>query len=116
MIEPLSSVGRRRGVKGEEVSHRWDKLAPCEFQAGIRELILHETRPGVEAGAERNIAAFYQQIMDGRCENETVPRAVDGVLTTILSREAALRRVQLSMETLLRENRRLTVDLAGLRA
>jgi len=42
--------------------------------------------------------------------------AVDGVLTTILSREATMRRVQLVMEEVLRENRRLELDLKGLKA
>jgi hypothetical protein len=46
------------------------------------------------AGAVLNIAAFYRQITEGHFENATVPRAVDGVLTSILSREAAMRRVQ----------------------
>jgi len=48
-----------------------------------------------EAGAKRNIAAFYSCITEGRFENSTVPRAVDGALTTILSREATLRRLHL---------------------
>jgi len=68
-----------------------------------------------EAGAVRNIATFYRQITEGHCENATVSRAVDGVLTTILSREATMHRVQLTMDQLLRENRRLEVDLKGLK-
>lgn len=69
-----------------------------------------------EAGAGRNIAAFHQAVTQGRCENETVRRAVDGVLTCILGREAAARRTRLSMDELLKENRRLEVDLKGLQA
>jgi predicted dehydrogenase len=69
-----------------------------------------------EAGAKRNIAAFYSCITEGRFENSTVPRAVDGALTTILSREATLRRVPLTMEELIKENRRLEVDLRGMKA
>ena len=69
-----------------------------------------------EAGAVRNIADFYGCITEGRFENLTVPRAVDGVLTTVLSREAAMRRAQLTMEELIKENRRLEVDLKGLKA
>jgi len=67
-----------------------------------------------EAGAVRNIAAFHQNVTQGRFENETVRRAVDGVLTCILGREAAARRTRLSMDELLKENRRLEVDLKGL--
>jgi len=68
-----------------------------------------------EAGAVRNIAAFYDCVAQGRFDNPTVPRAVDGVLTTILSREATMRRAQLTMAEVIRENRRLEVDLKGLK-
>lgn len=69
-----------------------------------------------QAGAVRNIAEFYRQVTEGRFENPNVPRAVDGALTTILSREATLRRVQLTMDGLIRENRQLEPDLKGLKA
>jgi myo-inositol 2-dehydrogenase / D-chiro-inositol 1-dehydrogenase len=69
-----------------------------------------------QAGAERNIATFYQNILGSRFENATVGRAVDGVLTTVLGREAAARRVRLTMDELIRENKRLEVDLRGLKS
>ena len=69
-----------------------------------------------EAGAARNIADFYRCITEGRFENATVPRAVDGALTTILSREATRRGAQLAMADLIKENRRLELDLKGLRS
>jgi myo-inositol 2-dehydrogenase / D-chiro-inositol 1-dehydrogenase len=69
-----------------------------------------------EAGAVRNIADFHRNITEGRHDNSTVARAVDGALTTILSREATMRRTQLSMEEVIREDRRLEVDLKGLKA
>ena len=69
-----------------------------------------------EAGAVRNIAEFHRCIAEGRFANPTVPRAVDGVLTTVLSREATMRRTQLTMDTLLKENRRLELDLTGLKS
>ena len=69
-----------------------------------------------EAGAVRNIAEFYRRITGGSFENATVARAVDGVLTTILSREAAMRSVQLKMDEVIRENRRLELDLKGLKS
>ena len=69
-----------------------------------------------EAGAVRNIAAFHQNVCEGRFENETARRAVDGVLTCILGREAAARRTRLTMDDLLKENKRLEVDLTGLKA
>jgi predicted dehydrogenase len=68
-----------------------------------------------EAGAVRNIAAFYQNVTQGRCENETAARAVDGALACILAREAAARHTRLTMEQLLREKQRLQADLKGLK-
>lgn len=68
------------------------------------------------AGANRNIAAFYQAVTVGQCENATVTRAVDGCLTAILGREAAGRHGRLTMDELLRENRRIEADLTGLKA
>lgn len=67
-------------------------------------------------GVERNIASFHRNITEGHFENPTVQRAVDGHLTAILGREAAARRRYLTMEELLRENKRLTVSLEGLKA
>jgi predicted dehydrogenase len=68
------------------------------------------------AGAVRNIAAFHQNVCEGRFENETARRAVDGALVCILGREAAARRTRLTMDELLKENKRLEVDLTGLKA
>ena len=67
------------------------------------------------AGPKRNIAAFHQQIIEGRHDNPTVRRAIDGVLTAILGREAGQRGVRLTMDEVLKENKRLTVDLSGLK-
>jgi myo-inositol 2-dehydrogenase / D-chiro-inositol 1-dehydrogenase len=69
-----------------------------------------------EAGAKRNIATFYDCVTQGKFDNPTVRRAVDGCLTCILGREAAARHARLTMEEVLKENRRLEVDLKGLKA
>lgn len=69
-----------------------------------------------EAGAVRNIAKFYEAVTRENFANETVRRSVDGALATILGREAALRRTRVTWDELLRENRRLEVDLRGLKA
>ncbi len=68
-----------------------------------------------QSGAERNIAAFHANITEGRFDNPTFQRAVDGALTCILGREAASRHARLTMDELVRENRRLDVDLTGLK-
>ena len=69
-----------------------------------------------EAGAMRNIATFYKKVIESRYDNETVRRSVDGALTTILAREAAARRVRMTMVELIQENKRLELDLTGLKA
>lgn len=68
-----------------------------------------------ELGAKRNIATFYEDMAAGRCENPTVRRAVDGCLTCILGREAAFRHGRLTMDELLKEDKRIEVDLTGLK-
>jgi hypothetical protein len=67
-------------------------------------------------GIVRNIATFYENVTNGRFENPTARRAVDGALTCILGREAASRRTRLTMDDLIKENQRLEVDLTGLKA
>ena len=42
--------------------------------------------------------------------------AIDSCLTTILAREACLKKGRMTMDELLKENRRLEVDLKGLEA
>jgi predicted dehydrogenase len=68
-----------------------------------------------EAGARSNIGTFYRNITEGNFENAVVRRAVDGALACILGREAAARRCRLTMTDLLKENRRLALDLQGLK-
>ncbi|MCX6876854.1 MAG: PmoA family protein [Verrucomicrobia bacterium] len=59
---------------------------------------------------------IHQQITGGYFANDTVRRAVDGCLACILGREAAARHSTLTMEALLKANRRLEVALKGLKA
>ena len=65
-------------------------------------------------GVVKNIAAFYQNIVEGHHENLSAQRAVDGTLTAILGREAAARRCFLTMGDLIQENKRLDVRLEGM--
>jgi len=67
-------------------------------------------------GAGRNVADFYRNITEGHFENATAKRAADGTLTAILGREAAARHGRLTMDELLKENKKLEVDLTGLKA
>jgi len=69
-----------------------------------------------EAGAVRNIASFHKAVLAGDAANDTVRAAVDSCLATVAAREACLRRTRLTLEQVRRENRRLKVNLTGLRA
>lgn len=67
------------------------------------------------AGANRNIAAFYAEVVGGKYDNPTVARAVDGCLTCLLGREAGFRKARLTMDEMIKENRRVEVDRTGLK-
>ena len=67
-------------------------------------------------GAERNIDTFHKCVTGGVCDNPTIEPSINATLTTILGREAARRRTKLTLDEVLRENRRLEPDLTGLKA
>jgi predicted dehydrogenase len=67
-------------------------------------------------GAERNIDTFHKCVTSGDYANPTIDPSVNATLTTILGREAARRRTKLTLEEVLKENRRLEPDLSGLKA
>lgn len=114
------------GLTGPE-----DPLATCEFlgdaymkigyggRAFIRGGPKHYAGGTIDnlyqAGAERNIASFHQQITEGLFANETVPMAIDSCLATILGREACLRKGRMTLDELLKANQELKPDLTGLK-
>jgi myo-inositol 2-dehydrogenase/D-chiro-inositol 1-dehydrogenase len=67
-------------------------------------------------GAMRNIDTFHKCVTEGHYDNPTVEPSVNATLATILGREAARRRTKLTLDELVRENRKLDVDLTGLKA
>jgi predicted dehydrogenase len=67
-------------------------------------------------GAERNIDTFHKSIVNGIYDNPTVEPSVNATLATILGREAARRNTKLTWDEVIRENKRLEVDLSGLQA
>jgi predicted dehydrogenase len=68
-----------------------------------------------DAGAKRNIATFYANILGGDFGNQTALRSVDCTLTCILGREAARRGTLVTMDQVIKENKRLEIDLKGLK-
>lgn len=85
-------LGNKTGWKGGDVTNLYDQ------------------------GARRNIAAFHEAVLKGDCANLTVEPSIRANLTTILGREAALRKTRMTWEEMLKGNRRLEPDLTGLRA
>lgn len=68
-----------------------------------------------DQGAIRNIATFYDNIVQGRWDNPTAQQAGDDALTAVLGREACARRSCVTMDELLKENKKLEYDLTGLK-
>lgn len=74
------------------------------------------TSSGIYAdGAKANIAEFCRCVTEGDFDNPTPHRSVDSHLTAILGREAAARKTRLTMDELIKENKKLDVDLRGLK-
>jgi len=67
-------------------------------------------------GVIRNVAQFYKDITEGNFENPTVARSVDSHLTSILMREASYRNGRLTMDELLKENKKLEFNCSGLKS
>ena len=66
-------------------------------------------------GAKANIAEFYRCVTEAEFDNPTAHRSVDSHLTAILGREAMARKTWLTMDDLVKENKKLEVDLHGLK-
>lgn len=67
-------------------------------------------------GAERNIDTFHKCVVNGIYDNPTLEPSVNSTLTTILGRETAKRNTKLTWDEVIRENKKLEVDLSGLKA
>ena len=65
------------------------------------------------AGVVRNVAQLYVNLTEGHFENPTVARSVESHLAAILLREAAYRQGRLTMDELLKENKKLEFDVTG---
>ena len=67
-----------------------------------------------QAGAEVNIAAFYQDVLAGNVVNDTVPPSVQSNLITIFGRTAAYTGQPVDWAKFVASNDRLEADLKGL--
>lgn len=68
------------------------------------------------SGALININEFYEAVVKGDCSNPTVAPSVRSNLTAVLGREAAYRQTELTLEALVKEGKKLELDLTGCRS
>ncbi len=66
-------------------------------------------------GMRANVDTFHKSITEKNYDNPTVEPSVDANLATILGREAARRKTVLTWDELLKENKKLEVNLKGLK-
>ena len=67
-------------------------------------------------GIKRNLDTFCHSIVNGVHDNPTVEPSVNATLACILGREATKRNTRLTADELVKENRKIEVDLTGLKA
>ncbi len=103
------------GFQGADASARMSYWGKAYVRGGKQNYGGGKVENLYDAGATRNIATFYENVTKGDFANDTVKNAVDSVLVCILGREAAARRTKLTMEDVIKENKRLEVDLKGLK-
>jgi len=103
-------------IQGSDASARLSYWGKAYLRGGPHHVPGGDVQNLYEAGAVRNIATFYDAVTGGHTENESVQPAVDSALVSILGREAAARRTTVAMADILRENRKLEMDLKGLKA
>lgn len=65
-------------------------------------------------GAIRNIATFHKSIIEGVYDNPTLEPSINANLAVILGRDAAAKNGAMTWDELLKENRRIEVDMSGL--
>jgi myo-inositol 2-dehydrogenase / D-chiro-inositol 1-dehydrogenase len=66
-------------------------------------------------GAQTNIHEFHQFVTQGKCDNPTVAPSVRSNLTAVLGRDAAYAGRELTLKELLSQNRKLELNLKGLK-
>jgi predicted dehydrogenase len=65
------------------------------------------------SGVVVNINEFHEAVLKGDCSNPTVAPSVRSNLTAVLGREAAYRQTELTLDALLKEGKKLEIDLSG---
>lgn len=101
---------------GEEAAARISYWGKAYVRGGAMHFPGGEIVGLYDSGIRRNLAEFYDKVVAGDFGNGTAQRSVDCTLASILVREVARRGTPMTIDALIRENRRLEVNLKGLRA
>jgi predicted dehydrogenase len=67
------------------------------------------------AGISRNLEKFRHDIQEGHYDNETAQSGVNSTLATLLGREAGTRNELVTWDGLIKEDKKLEMDLTGLK-
>jgi predicted dehydrogenase len=111
----LKQVSLEGSIQGKQAAARLAYWGKAYIRGGRQHFAGGAVADLYDAGPKRNIAAFYENVRSGNFGNETARRSVGCTLTCILGREAARRGGFLTMDEIVKENKRLEVDLSGLR-
>jgi myo-inositol 2-dehydrogenase/D-chiro-inositol 1-dehydrogenase len=68
------------------------------------------------AGIDSNLDKFEKAVREKNYENDTLQRGVDSALAAILGREAGMRNGMLTMDEMIKENKKYEFDTTGLKA
>ena len=86
------------------------------FLRGKEESVRADVGDLYQSGTVVNINEFHDAVTKGDCSNPTVAPSVRSNLTAVLGREAAYRRVELTLADLIKEGKKLEPDLRGVKS
>lgn len=66
-------------------------------------------------GIRRNLDNFHHSVVNGLYDNPTVEPSVNSTLAAILGREAARKNTMMTWKEMMRENKKLEVNINGLK-
>jgi myo-inositol 2-dehydrogenase/D-chiro-inositol 1-dehydrogenase len=101
------AYGQGAYMEGEYDGKTWLRGGAQGFKGG-------EVRGLYGEGAKRNIALFHKNIIEGVFDNPTVQSSVNSTLTCILGREACKQNAKLTWDEMLKNGKKLEVDVTGL--
>jgi myo-inositol 2-dehydrogenase / D-chiro-inositol 1-dehydrogenase len=103
----LEATGTNSYLESKYDGLTWMRGSDWRYKGG-------ETPNAYADGAKTNIDIFYKSVTGGVHDNPTVETSVQSNLTGILGREAGRRQRLVTMDEILKENKKIEVNLEGL--